>query len=148
MVDAERVLADVDECCRGGAGALGAEESGMNARVLAPSVQEGGEEEIETTLRPGSLAEFVGQERVKEAARDRTRRRPRAWRGARPRPAGRPAGLVRLARADHPPGVGVSIRQVAGPALERKGDIAAILTCARTARRALRRRDPPAQPVR
>ncbi len=38
------------------------------------------------------------------------------------------------------------IRTVAGPALERKGDLAAILTGARAARRALRRRDPPAEP--
>ena len=39
--------------------------------------------------------------------------------------------------------LGVGIRSVAGPALERK-DIAAILTAARGARRPLRRRDPPA----
>jgi Holliday junction DNA helicase RuvB len=39
--------------------------------------------------------------------------------------------------------LGVGIRTVAGPALERKGDMAAILTVARAARRPLRRRDPP-----
>ena len=38
----------------------------MTERVLATVVHDSGEEEIERTLRPGSLAEFVGQERVKE----------------------------------------------------------------------------------
>ena len=101
----------------------------MSERLVAAAVHEGGEEEVERTLRPGSLADFVGQERVKEqlgialdAARDR----------------GEALDHVLLAG---PPGLGktslaqiirreleVGIRQVAGPALERKGDIAAILT--------------------
>src|SRR5271167_4098958 len=42
----------------------GAGRRGMS-RLLEPVVSEG-EEELESSLRPGSLAEFVGQERVKE----------------------------------------------------------------------------------
>ena len=101
----------------------------MSERLVAAAVQEGGEEEVERTLRPGSLADFVGQERVKEQlgiALDAAR--------------GRGEALDHVLLAG-PPGLGktslaqiirreleVGIRQVAGPALERKGDIAAILT--------------------
>src|SRR5881409_3631762 len=87
------------------------------------------EEELELSLRPRTLADFVGQERVKEQLSI-------ALEAARAR--GEALDHVLLAG---PPGLGktslaqiirreldVSIRQVAGPALERKGDIAAILT--------------------
>ena len=92
-------------------------------------LHEDGEEELERSLRPRSLAEFVGQERVKEQLGIALDAAHGARRGARPR-AARGAARPRqdLARADHPPRARVSIRQVAGPALERKGDIAAILT--------------------
>ena len=85
--------------------------------------------ELERSLRPKSLGDFVGQERVKEqlsvaleAAKNR----------------GEALDHVLLAG---PPGLGktslayilrhelaVGIRTVAGPAIERKGDMAAILT--------------------
>jgi Holliday junction DNA helicase RuvB len=88
-----------------------------------------GEEEIDRSLRPRTLGDFVGQEQVKgqlelfiEAARRR----------------GEPLDHVLLAG---PPGLGktslahitareldVPLVQTAGPALERKGDIAAFLT--------------------
>jgi Holliday junction DNA helicase RuvB len=96
---------------------------------LAPVLQDGGEEELDGSLRPRLLAEFVGQERVKEQLG-----------------IALAAAQARAEALDHvllvgPPGLGktslafivreelgVGIRCVAGPALERKGDLAAILT--------------------
>ncbi|HZT17614.1 MAG TPA: Holliday junction branch migration DNA helicase RuvB [Gaiellaceae bacterium] len=97
-------------------------------QFLAPTAAEA-EEELERSLRPRTLADFVGQERVKEQLAI-------ALEAA----AGRGEALDHLLLAG-PPGLGktslaqivrnelgVGIRQVAGPALERKGDMAAILT--------------------
>jgi holliday junction DNA helicase RuvB len=96
----------------------------VTAAVLVP-----GEEELDGSLRPRSLDEFVGQERVKEQlaiALEATK--------------GRGEALDHVLLAG-PPGLGktslayivreeldVGLRTVAGPALERKGDVAAILT--------------------
>jgi Holliday junction DNA helicase RuvB len=96
----------------------------VTTSVLVP-----GEEELDGSLRPRSLDEFVGQERVKEQlaiALEATK--------------GRGEALDHVLLAG-PPGLGktslayivrgeldVGLRTVAGPALERKGDIAAILT--------------------
>ncbi|WP_274715916.1 Holliday junction branch migration DNA helicase RuvB [Thermoleophilum album] len=97
-------------------------------RLQAPHAQTR-EEELEVTLRPRTLDDFVGQERVKrqlavfvEAARAR----------------GEPLDHLLLAG---PPGLGktslaeivarelgVAFVQTAGPALERKGDVASYLT--------------------
>jgi Holliday junction DNA helicase RuvB len=96
--------------------------------IQAPSVASG-EEELDWSLRPPRLVDFVGQDQIKdqlalfiEAARRR----------------GDPLDHVLLAG---PPGLGktslahiiareldVGLVQTAGPALERKGDIAAFLT--------------------
>jgi Holliday junction DNA helicase RuvB len=99
----------------------------MSTQFLAPLIKEE-DEELEQTLRPRSLADFVGQERVKEQLG-----------------IALAAAKARGEALDHvllvgPPGLGktslayivreelgVGIRAVAGPALERK-DIAAILT--------------------
>jgi holliday junction DNA helicase RuvB len=96
----------------------------LTTAVLAPE-----EQDLDASLRPRRLADFVGQPRVKEqlsVALEATKGRGEAL--------------------DHvllvgPPGLGktslayiireeldVGIRTVAGPALERKGDLAAILT--------------------
>ena len=98
--------------------------SAVAAEVLGPE-----EEELERSLRPRSLDEFVGQEGVKEQLA-----------------IALAAAKARGEALDHvllvgPPGLGkttlaqiireelgVGIRTVAGPALEKKGDMAAILT--------------------
>src|SRR6058998_751825 len=100
----------------------------MTAQVMVPAVV-AEEEELEQTLRPRRLDEFVGQERVKEQLA-----------------ISLAAAKARSEALDHvllvgPPGLGktslayivreelgVGIRCIAGPALERKGDMAAILT--------------------
>jgi Holliday junction DNA helicase RuvB len=101
----------------------------MSERVLTASLHEGGEEELERSLRPASLADFVGQERVKEQlaiALDAAKARGEALDHvllAGPPGLGK-TSLAQIVRRE----LGVGIRQIAGPALERKGDIAAILT--------------------
>src|SRR5947199_6558907 len=88
-----------------------------------------GEREVETTLRPRKLAEFVGQPRVREQLElvlESARRR------------GVPPDHVLLSG---PPGLGktslamivaaelgAAIRITSGPALERAGDLAAMLS--------------------
>jgi Holliday junction DNA helicase RuvB len=87
------------------------------------------EEELERSLRPRSLADFVGQERVKEQlsiALEAAHARGEALDHvllAGPPGLGK-TSLAQIVRNE----LGVGIRQVAGPALERKGDMAAILT--------------------
>jgi holliday junction DNA helicase RuvB len=100
----------------------------LSSQFLAPALREG-DEEVEQSLRPRRLDEFVGQERVKEQLDIALQ-----------------AAKARGEALDHvllvgPPGLGkttlativreelgVGLRTVAGPALERKGDMAAILT--------------------
>ena len=97
-------------------------------QFLAPAIRPD-EDELERSLRPRRLDDFVGQERVKEQLAIVLA-----------------AASARGEALDHvllvgPPGLGktslafivreelgVGIRTVAGPALERKGDMAAILT--------------------
>jgi Holliday junction DNA helicase RuvB len=86
------------------------------------------EEELERSLRPRTLADFVGQERVKEqlaialaAAKARGEALDHVLLAG-PPGLGK-TSLAQIVRNE----LGVGIRQVAGPGLERK-DIAAILT--------------------
>jgi Holliday junction DNA helicase RuvB len=100
----------------------------VTSQFLAPALR-GEDEEAEQTLRPRLLDEFIGQERVKEQLEI-------ALEAAR----GRGDALDHVLLVG-PPGLGkttlativreelgVGLRTVAGPALERKGDMAAILT--------------------
>ena len=96
----------------------------VTAAVVAPD-----EDELERSLRPRRLDEFVGQERVKEQlgiALDAAKGRGEALDHVLlvgPPGLGK-TSLAYIIREE----MGVGIRSVAGPALERKGDMAAILT--------------------
>ena len=100
----------------------------MSDRFVAPTVRDG-DEELDRSLRPQSLDDFIGQERIKEQlaiALDAARNRGEALDHvlfAGPPGLGK-TSLAQIIRKE----LDVGIRQVAGPALERKGDIAAILT--------------------
>ena len=99
-----------------------------DTQFLAPGVRPD-EDELDRSLRPRRLDEFVGQERIKEQlaiALEATRSREEALDHvllAGPPGLGKTSLAFIIREA-----LGVGIRTVAGPALERKGDIAAILT--------------------
>ena len=100
----------------------------MTEQFLAPALKPE-EDELERSLRPRKLDEFVGQERVKEqldislqAARARAEPLDHVLLVG-PPGLGK-TSLAYIVREE----LGVGIRCVAGPALERKGDMAAILT--------------------
>ena len=104
----------------------------MTTQFLVPALQDG-EEELDRSLRPRLLAEFVGQERVKEqlsisleAARSRGEALDHVLLVG-PPGLGK-TSLSYILREE----LGVGIRSIAGPALERKGDLAAILTALET----------------
>ena len=96
---------------------------------LVAAVLADGDLEVETSLRPRRLDDFVGQERVKEQlgiALDAAKARGEALDHVLlvgPPGLGKTT-LAQIIREE----LGVGIRTVAGPALERKGDMAAILT--------------------
>jgi holliday junction DNA helicase RuvB len=97
-------------------------------QFLAPVAQPE-EDDLDQSLRPRSLGEFVGQERVKEQlsiALEAAKRRGEALDHVLlvgPPGLGK-TSLAYIVREE----LGVGIRCVAGPALEKKADIAAILT--------------------
>jgi holliday junction DNA helicase RuvB len=99
----------------------------VSSQFLAPVLADA-EEELERSLRPRTLGDFVGQERVKEQlsiALEAAGARGDALDHvllAGPPGLGK-TSLAQIVRNE----LGVGIRQVAGPGLERK-DIAAILT--------------------
>jgi holliday junction DNA helicase RuvB len=99
----------------------------MNSQFLAPVLQVD-EEELDRSLRPRRLDDFVGQERIKEqlsialeAARSRREALDHVLLAG-PPGLGK-TSLAYVVREE----LGVGLRTVAGPALERK-DVAAILT--------------------
>jgi Holliday junction DNA helicase RuvB len=100
----------------------------MTEQFLAPSVRPD-EDELDRSLRPRRLDDFVGQERLKEQldiALQASRAREEALDHVLlvgPPGLGK-TSLAYIVREE----LGVGIRCVAGPALERKGDMAAILT--------------------
>jgi len=100
----------------------------MSTQFLAPALQ-AEEDELDRSLRPRRLDDFVGQERVKEqlsVALEAVKRREEALDHVLlvgPPGLGK-TSLAFIVREE----LGVGIRCIAGPALERKGDMAAILT--------------------
>src|SRR5262249_22275196 len=117
---------DRPRAAAGGAGAPGATGGGMSvvARELLPE-----DAELERSLRPKTLDDFVGQERTKEQlsiALEAAKGRGEALDHvllAGPPGLGK-TSLAYIVRNE----LGVGLRTVAGPAIERKGDMAAILT--------------------
>ena len=97
-------------------------------QFLAPAVQPD-EDELDRSLRPRRMDEFVGQDRIKEQlsiALEATRTRAEALDHVLligPPGLGK-TSLAYIVREE----LGVGLRSAAGPALERKGDVAAILT--------------------
>jgi Holliday junction DNA helicase RuvB len=98
-------------------------------RLVSPVLAAEGDEELDRSLRPRTLEEFVGQERLREQlaiALEAARGRGEALEHvllAGPPGLGK-TSLAHVIRAE----LGVGLRAVAGPALDRKGDLAAILT--------------------
>src|SRR5204863_6564310 len=99
-----------------------------DTQFLAPGIRPD-EDELDRSLRPRRLDEFVGQERVKEQlaiALEAAKNRGEALDHLLligPPGLGK-TSLAHIVREE----LGVGLRSVAGPALERKGDVAAILT--------------------
>ncbi len=105
------------------------DEMDFESRLVAPEYSESDDSSLEVSLRPRTLNDYIGQEKVKENLKiyiDAAKRR------------GEPMDHVLLYG---PPGLGkttlsgiiaaemgVDIRVTSGPAIEKQGDLAALLT--------------------
>ncbi|HHW74245.1 MAG TPA: Holliday junction branch migration DNA helicase RuvB [Firmicutes bacterium] len=101
----------------------------MEERIVSSRVRPEDDQQLEFGLRPQSLVEFIGQEKIKEklgiyitAAQGRSEPLDHVLLYG-------PPGLGKTTLAHIIAGeMGVNIRITAGPAIERPGDLAAILT--------------------
>src|ERR1700716_2854569 len=98
-------------------------------RIIAATPASANEEALERSLRPKSLAEYVGQEKIRgqlsifvEAARNRHEALDHTLLFG-PPGLGKTTLAHIIARE-----MGVNLRQTSGPVLERAGDLAALLT--------------------
>jgi len=94
----------------------------------ARSVGDEEERQLDDSLRPRSLAEFIGQQRIKqvlgmsiEAAQTRRATRPTLFSAS---PALGKSSLAHIIARE----LGVNVRVTAGPAIERADDLAAIVS--------------------
>lgn len=104
-------------------------ESDYESRIVAPEYNSGSDSDVEIQLRPHTLAEFIGQEKVKdnmavyiEAAKNRAESLDHVLLYG-------PPGLGKTTLAGIIANeMGVNFRLTSGPAIEKPKDLAALLT--------------------
>lgn len=108
---------------------MASDEMDLESRLVTPEYAEGEDETLETSLRPRTLADYIGQEKVKENLKiyiDAAKRRSETLDHVLlygPPGLGKTT-LAGIIAAE----MGVDIRVTSGPAIEKQGDLAALLT--------------------